>query len=95
MTCEHKDIANMDFTRGGWPDYPAEQHVNRCCRKCWQHWAGPVGAVNEYTKAEWDALLDATWWIEKPINVDTSPEHAKKSPEFEHVRPEDTHADKT
>lgn len=63
MKCAHPDIANMDHVRGYPPDQ--EQMVNRCCRKCWAHWAGPEGAVVEYTKAEWYADLAEAWSLDR------------------------------
>lgn len=58
--CRKPNICNMDFTRGYDPD-TAERHVNRLCVTCYRHWAGPVGAVKEYSQAEWDACVDASW----------------------------------
>ncbi len=54
--CKKSAICNMDYKRG---DTPGElvDYVNRLCTTCYQHWAGPVGAVKEYTRAEWDAWM--------------------------------------
>ena len=59
MTCAHENLHIMDYIRGWSSDEGGvTQHVNRVCDKCLQHWAGPVEAVKEYTRAEWDAYLD-------------------------------------
>lgn len=55
-TCQHRDIANMDWVAGLDSDDRVPM-VNRICTKCYQHWAGPEGAVIEYTRSEWDALI--------------------------------------
>ena len=61
MTCEHRDIANMDHTIGFEPDRRAM--VNRMCRKCGQHWYGDAGvAVVEFTRALWDR-----WVCSEPV----------------------------
>ena len=54
--CRKADICNMDHLRGWGED--KEQRVNRLCTTCYQHWAGPVGAVKEYTRKEWDAEVE-------------------------------------
>lgn len=71
MTCTHPDIAIMDHTRGYTSDEDGvRQYVNRLCRKCYQHWAGPVGEVKEYTRAEWDANMKASYDAERVQRLD-------------------------
>ena len=51
--CARPTIANMDYVRG-WRD-ESERMVNRCCTRCWTHWAGPeAGEVKSYSSKEWD-----------------------------------------
>lgn len=62
VTCAHKDIFNMDHPKG----YPSDdggvvRMVNRTCLKCGQHWYGPEGQANEYTRAQWDAWMAAAF----------------------------------
>lgn len=57
MTCEHPAMQSMDF--GGWMFSGDQQRTaNRMCLKCQQHWYGPIGAIKEYTRAEWDAYVN-------------------------------------
>lgn len=49
--CAKPSIANHDHKFGG-------ATVNRVCLHCYKHWYGPVGAVIEYTKAEWDEYMN-------------------------------------
>lgn len=83
MTCEHPDIAIMDHTRGWSSDESGiTHHVNRLCCKCYQHWAGPVGDVTEYTRAEWEALLNSSFDAERVQRLDTSPERVQETLDF-------------
>ncbi|MDO9402057.1 MAG: hypothetical protein Q7T46_11520 [Polaromonas sp.] len=34
------------------------QTANRMCLKCGHHWYGPMDAIKEYTRAEWDAWVN-------------------------------------
>lgn len=59
MSCAHA-ITNLDFSKG----FTVEERIritNRLCLKCYQHWYGPEGAVNEYTRAEWDAWINSVF----------------------------------
>ena len=52
--CDHKNVQVMDYWTGYKPGH-GERVVNRVCLRCGQHWHGG----REYTRREWDALLDA------------------------------------
>lgn len=36
-----------------------EKIVNRMCLKCYRHWHGELDKVREYTRVEWDALMNS------------------------------------
>jgi len=55
MTCEHPSMVTMDH--GGGPFGEKVQTANRMCLKCGQHWYGPMDAIKEYTRSEWDAWV--------------------------------------
>ena len=52
--CRKPVICNMDYDRS-WDAAHPDKRINRLCSTCYRHWAGPVGAVKEYTRKEWDA----------------------------------------
>jgi cytochrome c5 len=54
--CNH-DIQIMDYWTG-WKPGKGERVVNRVCLRCRMHWHGVDGAVREYTRAEWDRVLE-------------------------------------
>lgn len=54
--CRKPNICNMDHPKGSTPG-ELEKYVNRICVTCYRHWYGPVGAVKEYSRADWDALM--------------------------------------
>ncbi len=56
MTCEHPSMVTMDH--GGGPFGEKVQTANRMCLKCGQHWYGPMDAIKEYTRAQWDAWVN-------------------------------------
>ena len=58
--CDRPSIAVMDYK---WPVFgeATEIKVNRVCLHCYAHWAGVVGSVVQYTRKEWNALMDKTF----------------------------------
>jgi hypothetical protein len=50
-------------------DYTAEnvRKVNRVCTRCWTHWHGLEGSVRQYTKKQWDTLIE-DWRNENPVD---------------------------
>jgi hypothetical protein len=57
-SCKRPAIANMDHVLFDAEDGSRREMVNRCCLHCGQHWAGEKGDVREYTRKEWDDLLN-------------------------------------
>lgn len=60
--CAKPSIHTMDYK---WPmfaklDEPVVTKINRVCVHCYAHWFGEEGSVKQYTRAEWDALLQAS-----------------------------------
>lgn len=53
--CSRPSIATMDHLKGWPPD--TRPVVNRVCIQCWRHWYGEPGAVQAYTRSEWDAMM--------------------------------------
>lgn len=51
--CSKPRVVRMDFESHG------AEHVNRQCLSCGAHWYGPAGEVQQYTRAEWDRVLEA------------------------------------
>lgn len=49
-------MQNMDYGRG--PFGGGVSTANRMCLKCGQHWYGPIDAIKEYTRAEWDDYVN-------------------------------------
>jgi hypothetical protein len=45
------------FVRDGEPQV---EKINRICLNCYTHWAGTAGEEIQYTRKEWDALLEET-----------------------------------
>ena len=63
MTC----CARPSFhtARYKWPMFvrdgePQVEKINRICLNCYTHWAGTAGEEIQYTRKEWDALLEET-----------------------------------
>lgn len=58
--CAKPSIAVMDHK---WPVFgdALEMKVNRVCLNCFAHWAGSIGSVVQYTRKEWDALMEQTF----------------------------------
>ena len=49
----------MDHQRGAFGfDGPVRQVVNRVCLKCGSHWYGEECQVKQYTRKEWDAMMN-------------------------------------
>lgn len=59
--CARPAIAVMDQDR--WTDHGTvcTPSVNRCCTKCWQHWAGLPDAVITYSRKQWDAYVSQSF----------------------------------
>jgi hypothetical protein len=57
--CSRPSIAKMDYK---WPvfDAPEKQvmKVNRVCLHCFAHWFGVEPDVKQYTRKEWDAMME-------------------------------------
>jgi len=37
-----------------------EPRVNRVCMNCYTHWSGSPDSIQQYTKAQWDKLLEGS-----------------------------------
>lgn len=61
--CNRKSVAVMDYK---WRVFgePKEIKVNRVCLNCGAHWAGSIGEVVQYTKKDWDVLMNDTFSTE-------------------------------
>lgn len=59
MTCTHNNVANLDHRKGYPPD--TVLMVNRICLSCGAHWYSQEGSAKEYTRAEWDAYVNAAF----------------------------------
>lgn len=58
--CNRPSIAVMDYqkpTNARWTKFAP--YVNRVCLTCYAHWFGPVRAVKQFTRKEWDAYVGA------------------------------------
>jgi hypothetical protein len=60
--CVRPSVVTMDYTADG------VRKTNRCCTKCYTHWFGAPGEVREYTRKEWDGLMETA--IRKPVDWD-------------------------
>lgn len=60
--CAKPSVAVMDYQ---WPVFgePQEMKVNRVCLNCGAHWAGYVEEVAQFTRKEWDALMEKTFSV--------------------------------
>ena len=56
--CNRPSIANFDHTKNYFGEYPDVKIVNRVCVRCYRHWYGPEGEVKEFSRAEWDKLIN-------------------------------------
>jgi len=56
--CERPAVSSLDHTVFH-VDRTTEERVNRVCLKCGAHWYGPPEAVKQYTRAEWDSLMES------------------------------------
>lgn len=65
--CAKQSIANMDHVsfNSMFNSKEKEMMVNRMCMNCYTHWAGLVDSVKQYTRKEWDALMNDTYSLEK------------------------------
>jgi hypothetical protein len=52
-SCRKANVFRSDYEARG------VQYINRHCLGCGAHWHGPAGNVIAYTRAEWDAALEA------------------------------------
>lgn len=55
--CKNPDVKNLDGWTG-WLPGMGTRIVNRVCLKCKTHWHGYGDDVREYTRQEWDQLLE-------------------------------------
>ena len=61
--CDRQSLAIMDYT---WPMFKnqleegeiQQTKINRLCMHCFAHWFGTEGDVKQYTKAEWNAMVE-------------------------------------
>ena len=63
MTCCAKPSFHTEYYK--WPLWiregePQVDKINRACVNCGTHWAGTVGEEKQYTRKEWDALMEET-----------------------------------
>jgi hypothetical protein len=56
--CERPAVSSLDHTVSH-VDRTVEERVNRICLMCGAHWYGPPEAVKQYTRAEWDELMES------------------------------------
>ena len=56
--CERPAVSSLDHTVFH-ADRTTEERVNRICLVCRTHWYGPPEAVKQYTRAEWDELMES------------------------------------
>lgn len=56
--CERPAVSSLDHTVHH-ADRTTEERVNRICLACRAHWYGPPEAVKQYTRTEWDKLMES------------------------------------
>ena len=61
--CNRPSIHTMDYL---WPLFPSDGEqkvtkINRVCTNCFAHWFGVEGEVKQYTRAEWDVMLNESF----------------------------------
>lgn len=58
--CKRPAIATMDYVKHSPANWNCgEPRINRVCTTCWTHWFGEPNEVKQFTRAEWDRLLEA------------------------------------
>lgn len=57
--CHHPAIQTMDYKYPVFAEFSEQvTKINRICLRCYTHWFGVEGDVKQFTRKEWDAMIE-------------------------------------